>query len=122
MSEDWCWVERLGISRTKIIVGSEGSVVVGEKILICLVRLYGSPTVVMWSIGMCNGRAKTSMGSEAIGVGRCREIATSSVGICASRAKVSIGCVMLVGRRKFAYRYVVIGIGWSEDYCGLFTF
>ena len=41
----------------------------------------------MWSIGMCNGRAKTSMGSEDIGVGRCREIATSSVGICASRAK-----------------------------------
>ena len=38
--------------------------VVGEKIVICLVRLYGSPTVVMWSIGMCNGRAKTSMGSE----------------------------------------------------------
>ena len=61
--------------------------VVGEKIFICLVRLYGSPTVVMWSIGMCNGRAKTSMSSEDIGVGRCREIATSSVGICASRAK-----------------------------------
>ena len=36
--------------------------------------------------------------------------------------KVSVGCVMLVGRRKFAYRYVMIGIGCSEDYCGLFTF
>jgi len=35
--------------------------------------------------------------------------------------KVSVGCVMLVGRRKFAYRYVAIGIGCSEDYCGLFT-
>ena len=73
---------------------------VGEKIVMCLVRLYGSPTVVMWSIGMCNGRAKTSMGSEDIGVGRCREIATSSVGICASRAKVSVGCVMWGEGRK----------------------
>jgi len=30
---------------------------------------------------------KTIMGSEDIGVGRCREIATSSVGICSIRAK-----------------------------------
>ena len=66
------------------------------------------------------GRAKTAMGAEVIGVGRCREIATGSVGICGSRAKVSIGCVMLVGRRKFAYRYVMIGIGCSVDHCGLF--
>jgi hypothetical protein len=87
----------------------------------CLVRLYGSPTVVVWSKGMYNGRAKTVMGTEGIGVGRCREIATGSVGICGSRAKVSIGCVMLVGRRKFAYRYVMIGIGCSVDHYGLFT-
>jgi len=54
----------------------------------CLVRLYGSPAVIMWSKGTsCNGRAKTIMGSEDIGVGRCREIATSSVGICGSRVK-----------------------------------
>ena len=71
---------------------------------------------------MCNGRAKTAMGAEDIGVGRCREIATGSVGICGSRAKVSIGCVMLVGRRKFAYRYVMIGIGCSVDHCGLFLY
>jgi hypothetical protein len=69
---------------------------------------------------MYNGRAKTVMGAEDIGVGRCREIATGSVGICGSRAKVSIGCVMLVGSRKIAYRYVMIGIGCSVDHYGLF--
>ncbi|WP_236639245.1 hypothetical protein [Pelosinus sp. UFO1] len=69
---------------------------------------------------MYNGRAKTAMGAEVIGVGRCREIATGSVGICGSRAKVSIGCVMLVGSRKIAYRYVMIGIGCSVDHYGLF--
>ena len=69
---------------------------------------------------MYNGRAKTVMGAEAIGVGRCREIATGSVGICGSRAKVSIGCVMLVGSRKIAYRYVMIGIGCSVDHYELF--
>ncbi|AJQ28927.1 hypothetical protein [Pelosinus fermentans] len=113
-------LNRFGIGRPKSIVGSRGSAVVGGQIVICLVRLYGSPTVVVWSKGMCNGRAKTAMGSEVIGVGRCREIATGSVGICGSRAKVSIGCVMLVGSRKIAYRYVMIGIGCSVDHCGLF--
>lgn len=120
MSQDWYRVERLGIGRPKSIVGSKGSAVVGGQIVICLVRLYGSPTVVVWSKGMCNGRAKTVMGAEGIGVGRCREIATGSVGICGSRAKVNIGCVMLVGSRKIAYRYVMIGIGCSVDHYGLF--
>ena len=49
-----------------------------------------------------------------------REIAVGSVGIFGSRAKVSIGCVMLVRRRKFTYRYVMIGIGCSVDHYGLF--
>ena len=111
---------RFGIGRPKSIVGSQGSAVVGGKIVMCLLWLYGSPTVVVWSKGMDNGRAKTGMGSEVTGVGRCREIAVGSVGICGSRAKVSASCVMLVGRRKFAYRYVRIGIGCSEDYYGLF--
>jgi hypothetical protein len=113
-------LKRFGIGRPKSIVGSKGSAVVGGQIVMCLVRLYGSPTVVVWSKGMYNGRAKTAMGSEDIGVGRCREIATGSVGICGSRAKVSIGCVMLVGSRKIAYRYVMIGIGCSVDHYGLF--
>lgn len=50
-----------------------------------------------------------------------REIAGGSVAICGGRAKVYIGCVMLVGRRKSAYRYVMIGVGCSVDHCGLFT-
>jgi arabinan endo-1,5-alpha-L-arabinosidase len=44
-------------------------------------------------------------------------IAGGSVAICGVRAKVCIGCVMLVGRRKSAYRYVMIGAGCSVDYC-----
>ena len=117
MSQDWCRILiGFGIGRPKIIVGSKGSAVVGGKIVICLLWLYGSPTVVVWSKEMCNGRAKTAIGAEVTGVGRCREIAVGSVGIYGSRAKVSIGCVMLVGRRKFAYRYVMIGIGCSVDH------
>ena len=50
-----------------------------------------------------------------------REIAAGFLGISGSRAKVSIGCVMLVGSRKIAYRYVIIGIGCSVDHYGLFT-
>ena len=30
-----------------------------------------------------------------------------------------ISCVMLVGRRKSAYRYVMIGVCWSVDHYGL---
>ncbi len=52
-----------GISRPKIGVGSEGSALVGGKIVICLVRLYGSPTVVVWSKGMYGSRAKTAGGA-----------------------------------------------------------
>ena len=113
-------LKRFGIGRPKSVVGSKGSAVVGGQMVICLVRLYGSPTVVVWSKEMYSCRAKTVMGSEDIGVGRCREIATGSVGICGSRAKVSIGCVMLVGSRKIASRYVMIGIGCSVDYTGSF--
>ncbi|MPL58490.1 hypothetical protein SDC9_04023 [bioreactor metagenome] len=111
-----------GISRPKIAVGSAptGSAVVGGKIGACSERLYGSPTVVVWSQGMCIGRAKTVMGCEVIGGGRCREIATGSVAICGSRAKISVGCVMLVGSRKIAYRYVMTGVGCSVNHYGLF--
>ena len=52
-----------GISRPKIGIGSKGSVSVGGQIGICLVKLYGSPTVVVWLKGMCIGRAKTVVGS-----------------------------------------------------------
>ncbi len=55
-----------GISRPKIIVGSNGSAVVGGQIVICLVRLYSSPTVVVWSKGMYGGRAKTAKGSGGV--------------------------------------------------------
>ncbi|WP_235814569.1 hypothetical protein [Propionispora sp. 2/2-37] len=52
------------MSRPKIIIGSKGSVVVGGQIVICLVKLCGSPTVVVWLKGMYGGRAKTAKGSE----------------------------------------------------------
>jgi hypothetical protein len=32
----------------------------------CLVRLYGSPTVVVWSKGMHGGRAKTVRGAGEV--------------------------------------------------------
>lgn len=69
MSQDWCQVSslELGISRSKIAVGSKGSAVVGEKIVICLERLYDSPTVIVWSQGMYSNRAKTIMGCELYG-------------------------------------------------------
>lgn len=57
----------LGISRPKSIVGSKGSAVVGGQMTICLERLYGSPTVVVWSQEMCGCRAKTVMGCEFYG-------------------------------------------------------
>ena len=67
------------------------------------------------------GRAKIVTGCELLWVACSREIAGGSVAICGSRAKVCIGCVMLVRRRKFAYRYVMIGVGCSVDYCRLFS-
>jgi hypothetical protein len=90
----------------------------------CLVRLYGSPTVVVWSKGMCGGRAKTARGAGDVpgnfrGVYCSREIAVGFIGISGSRAKVRVGCVMLVRSRKIAYRYVVTGFGCSEDHYGL---
>ncbi len=51
------------VSRPKIGVGSKGSALVGGQIVICLVRLCGSPTVAVWSKGMYGGRAKTIMGA-----------------------------------------------------------
>ena len=95
--------------------------------VIRLPRLYGSPTVVVWSKGMYGGRAKTAAGAGESPRGTlrwvycCLTIAVGSAGIFSSRAKVSIGGVMLVGRRKFAYRYVMIGIGCSVDLYGLFA-
>ncbi|MEN6566375.1 MAG: hypothetical protein ABFC57_08740, partial [Veillonellales bacterium] len=68
---------------------------VGGQIVMCLVRLYGSPTVVVWSKGMYGGRAKTVKGSGEASrepvqrwVYCCREIAVGSAGIFGSRAKV----------------------------------
>ncbi len=110
-----------GISRPKIAVGSKGSVVVGGQTGVCRERLYGSPTVVMWSQVIYVGRAKIVMGCEFIWVACSLTIAGGSVAICGGRAKVCIGCVMLVGRRKSAYRYVIIGAGCSVDYCRLFS-
>ncbi len=130
MSQDWCRISPsymvFGIGRPKISVGSMGSALVSGKIVMCLVRLYGSPTVVVWSKGMYGSRAKItgSAGESSWGTLRwvycSREIAVGSAGILSSRAKVTIGCVMLVGSRKIAYRYVMIGIGCSVDHCGLF--
>ena len=55
-----------GISRPKIGVGSRGSALVGGKTGVGLERLYGSPTVVVWSQGMHVGRAKIAIGCELI--------------------------------------------------------
>ena len=113
-----------GISRPKISVRSEGLALVGGKIVMCLVRLYGSPTVVVWSKGMYDGRAKTARGAgdsgDFRGVYCSREIAVGFVGISGSRAKVSVGGVTLVRSRKIAYRCVMTGIGCSVDHYGLF--
>jgi hypothetical protein len=62
-----------GIGRPKIVVGSEGSAIVGGQTGIGLERRCGSPTVVVWSQGMYVGRAKIVMGCEphgSIAVGR----------------------------------------------------
>ncbi|MCX7781836.1 MAG: hypothetical protein N2491_13200 [Negativicutes bacterium] len=57
----------LGISRPKIVVGSKGSAAVGGQTGIGRERLYGSPTVVVWSQVMYVGRAKIVMGCELYG-------------------------------------------------------
>jgi hypothetical protein len=56
-----------GISRPKVVVGSQGSAVAGGKTGMGLERRYGSPTVVVWSQGMYVGRAKIVMGCELYG-------------------------------------------------------
>ncbi|GBG58470.1 hypothetical protein SPFL3102_02192 [Sporomusaceae bacterium FL31] len=53
-----------GISRPKISVGSQGSALVGGKTSMSLERLYGSPTVVVWSQEIYVGRAKIVTGCE----------------------------------------------------------
>ena len=53
-----------GIGRPKIGVGSQGSVAVGGKTGVGRERLYGSPTVVVWSQVIYVGRAKIVRGSE----------------------------------------------------------
>ena len=66
-----------GVSRPKISVGSSGSVLVGGKTGMSLERRYGSPTVVVWSQGICVGRAKIAMGCElygSIAVGRLQSV------------------------------------------------
>ena len=57
----------LGISRPKIGIGSRGSVSVGGQTGDISERLYGSPTVVMWSQGSVVGRATIAMGCELHG-------------------------------------------------------
>jgi len=47
----------------RLISGQYGLVLVGGQIAICLVRLYDSSTVAVWSKGMCSGRAKTAKGA-----------------------------------------------------------
>lgn len=47
----------------RLVSGLQGLALVGGQIVVRLVRLYGSPTVVVWSKGMCGGRAKTAKGS-----------------------------------------------------------
>ncbi|VBB06229.1 Hypothetical protein LUCI_1445 [Lucifera butyrica] len=111
----------------RLILDRSGLVLVGGKIVMCLVRLYGSPTVVVWSKEICNSRAKTAKGAvdyfgNLTGVYCSRKIAVGSVGIFGSRAKVMVGCVMLVRSRKIAYRYVMISFGCSVDHYGLFPF
>jgi hypothetical protein len=56
---------------------SNGLALVGGQSIVCLVRLCGSPTVVVWSKGMCNVRAKIAGGSagEMLEVYCSREIA-----------------------------------------------
>ncbi|WP_069972739.1 hypothetical protein [Propionispora sp. 2/2-37] len=56
-------LNKFGISRPKIGIGSGGSVSVGGKIGICLLWLCGSPTVVVWSKEMYAGRAKIARGA-----------------------------------------------------------
>ena len=57
-------LQGLGISRPKVVVGSNGSAVVGGQTGGIRERLYGSPTVVMWSQVSVVGRAKIVMGCE----------------------------------------------------------
>ena len=113
--------KRLGVSRPKVVAGSAGSAAAGGQTGGGCERLYGSPTVVMRSQGSAVGRAKIVKGCEIKGVVCSLTIAGGSVAIFGTRAKVSACCVMLVGRRKFAYRYVMTSIGRSENRCGLFT-
>ena len=54
----------LGISRPKVVVGSKGSAVAGGQTGDISERLYGSPTVVMWSQVSIVGRAKIAAGCE----------------------------------------------------------
>ena len=66
----------------RLMSGLSGLASVGGQIAVCLVRLYGSPTVVVWSKGMCSGRAKTAKGSvdlpgifqRSAVVGRLRQV------------------------------------------------
>lgn len=113
------------MGRPKMIVGSAGSAMVGGKIVILSERLYGSPTVIVWSQGRYNSRVKIVRCAGEVsrelfrGVYCSRKIAVGSAGMSGIRAKVRIGCVMPVGSRKIAYRYVMIGMGRSADDCEL---
>ena len=57
----------LGVSRPKIVVGSQGSAAVGGQTGDIRERLDGSPTVVMWSQASAVGRATIVMGCESYG-------------------------------------------------------
>ena len=54
----------LGMSRPKVVVGSSGSAAAGGQTGGIRERLYGSPTVVMWSQVSVVGRATIVMGCE----------------------------------------------------------
>jgi hypothetical protein len=54
---------RFGTGRPKIVAGLKGSATVGGQMVMGLVRLYGSPTVVVWSKKIHDCRAKTARGA-----------------------------------------------------------
>jgi|GEM_PF-6199081 len=54
--------------RPKVNIGSKGSILVGGQSIICLPRLYISPTVGILSKGIYDVRAKIIKGSELFGL------------------------------------------------------
>jgi hypothetical protein len=59
-------LQGLGIGRPKTVVGLKGPAAVGGQTVLFPVRLYGSPTVVVWSKGRQGGRAKIAGGAGVL--------------------------------------------------------